>query len=152
MTPREKFLLKTKRMPNGCLEWQGFCHRGYGRTRIGGGSRRAHRAAWELFVGPIPEGSNVLHRCDNPPCVDHQHLFLGTQIANIEDRVEKGRSKGAAGERHGRARLTDDEVQALRSSTETNSEAAMRLGISYHTVWDIRRGRSWRHLGDHHAD
>lgn len=75
-----------------CVEWEGARHpQGYGRTWVDGKSRRAHRVAWEETNGPIPEGMWVLHKCDNPPCVNIDHLFLGTAKDNAQDTVQKGR-------------------------------------------------------------
>jgi len=75
-----------------CIEWTGARHRfGYGDLRIGGKLYRAHRLAWEREHGPIPAGMSVLHRCDNPPCYNVDHLFLGTQADNNRDMAAKGR-------------------------------------------------------------
>ena len=80
---------------SGCHLWIGATTGGgYGHTRIGGKNMRAHRAVWELTHGPIPDGLWVLHRCDNPACVNPLHLFLGTHIDNMRDVVSKGRHVG----------------------------------------------------------
>ena len=77
---------------SGCHLWIGaVAGWGYGSTRIGGKNMRAHRAVWELTNGPIPHGLWVLHRCDNPLCVNPTHLFLGTHTDNMRDAVHKGR-------------------------------------------------------------
>ena len=77
----------------GCWEWTAGTNRaGYGQIRDGEYSRRAHRLSWELKFGPIPDGLNVLHRCDTPPCIRPGHLFLGTQTENMRDMYKKGRS------------------------------------------------------------
>lgn len=101
-----RFYGKTKRNDTtGCLEWT--AHRnpdGYGRFGVGAGRvALAHRVAWTLAHGEIPEGVCVLHHCDNPPCVEAGpgHLFLGSQADNVADRDAKGRHKSASGERHG---------------------------------------------------
>ena len=77
----------------GCHIWQGSRHmkQQYGQIRKGGKLVYAHRVSYERQHGPIPYGMNVLHRCDNPPCVNPDHLFLGTQLDNIRDRDAKGR-------------------------------------------------------------
>ncbi len=85
-----------------CWEWQGNRTSGkwnYGIVSLGhrGERMRAHRFAWELAHGSIPEGMSVLHHCDNPPCVRHDHLFLGTQADNLEDMDAKGRRHNAHG-------------------------------------------------------
>lgn len=91
---RERFLIKTKRMPNGCLEWIGTIGReGYGQTSRDGRKYSTHRLAWELANGPIPHGFVVCHKCDNRRCVDISHLFVGTQGDNIRDAWSKGRGR-----------------------------------------------------------
>ena len=79
-----------------CIEWQGARNEkrgGYGVRRFRGRQWRAHRAAWVEAYGEIPEGMLVLHRCDNPPCVNVEHLFLGTQADNLADMTTKGRRR-----------------------------------------------------------
>lgn len=92
-TPEVRLLRSLTRSPaNGCLEWSGVTNRrGYGRLQVQGRMVLTHRLAWELANGSIPEGMNVLHRCDNPPCCDPEHLFLGTQKDNVADMIAKGR-------------------------------------------------------------
>jgi hypothetical protein len=78
--------------PGECWIWyEGRRHHGYG--RIGSLQEGAHRVAWELTNGPIPDGLDVLHKCDNPPCVNPDHLFLGDQEANMNDMAAKGRAR-----------------------------------------------------------
>jgi len=95
ITPEERFWLKVnKNGPNGCWEWTGSKRdktRGYGGHWDGTKGVRAHRFAWELHHGKVTTGLRVLHRCDNPGCVNPSHLFLGTDLANVQDRDEKGR-------------------------------------------------------------
>lgn len=80
-------------MDSECIEWTGYrLPSGYGQTRVKGrGLQRAHRVAWEEVHGPIPEGMYVCHRCDNPPCVNVDHLFLGTPVDNATDMTSKER-------------------------------------------------------------
>lgn len=93
-------------VPDGCEPWTG-CRSaaGYGIIQREGRTMRAHRVAWALAYGPIPDGLNVLHRCDNPPCCNPTHLWLGTHADNMRDRGAKGRT--ASGDRSG-ARLHPD--------------------------------------------
>jgi len=79
-----------------CWEWQRTCNDdGYGQLRVAGRMVYAHRLAFELGVGPVPSGMKVLHRCDNPACINPKHLFAGTQSDNMRDCFLKGRSRGA---------------------------------------------------------
>ena len=78
--------------PSGCWEWTGSKNdKGYGRVYADRDEKRAHRAMWEQAHGPVPDGLWVLHRCDNPPCVNPDHLFLGTPLDNVRDMMAKGR-------------------------------------------------------------
>lgn len=91
--------LAEKLVPNedGCLVWTGYrCPKGYGKIRRGGrgtSSAGAHRVAYELTNGTVPDGLYVCHRCDNPPCCNPAHLFLGTPNDNVQDCIQKGRRK-----------------------------------------------------------
>ena len=95
MTVTERLAAGLERKPNGCLEWTKSTNRnGYGLIGFDGKCRLAHRVAWELANGPIPDGLNVLHHCDNPPCCDTEKcLFLGTQADNVADMEAKGRGR-----------------------------------------------------------
>ena len=85
-----------------CIEWGGarFVDGGYGKLtkleQARTGQAYAHRWAWEKFNGPIPKDGNVLHRCDNPPCINPEHLFLGTSLDNHRDMIAKGRQNNQA--------------------------------------------------------
>lgn len=92
---RERFESRLLETTSGCLEWTGSRNAdGYGSATRGRSSALAHRLAWELAYGPIPQGRLVCHRCDNPPCCNPEHLFLGTQSDNMRDMAAKGRSSG----------------------------------------------------------
>lgn len=126
---------------------------GYGRVRALG-EERAHRVAWIVANGRgVPPGMFVLHRCDNPPCCNPDHLFLGTQLDNIVDRVVKGRSGGGAniGESNPNSKLQAAQVIEMRSlykAGETKLQLARRFGISRPTVSLIILRRRWGHVPD----
>jgi hypothetical protein len=116
---KKRFWSKVKkRGPDECWEWQASTNRGYGQLSRGHGKApyRAHRLSWQLHFGKIPKGMCVLHRCDNPLCVNPNHLFLGTQADNMHDKVQKGRigSTGLPGEANPMSLLTWDQVKEIR--------------------------------------
>jgi hypothetical protein len=134
----------------GCWEWPGTRNpKGYG--YVSGGFYRmfAHRAAWELAFGPIPKDLCVLHRCDNPPCVRPDHLWLGTIADNNADMAAKGRASRKPrqfGEQHHAALITAADVHHIRESSARGIDLAMQFGISPSTISAIRHRRKWRHL------
>lgn len=105
-----------------------------------------HRWVSEQIDGPLPPGICVLHRCDNPPCFRYDHLFRGTKADNNADAAAKGRMHGPGlrGETHGRARLTWEDVRAIRASSEPFSELAVRYRVGKTTIAHIRAGRTWK--------
>jgi hypothetical protein len=139
-TIEEKFDQRVDRTGS-CWVWTGGLNsNGYGTLkRPGGKPRYAHRYSWERENGPIPDGLNVLHKCDNPPCVRPDHLFLGTQKVNGEDMAGKWRSTW--GERNAQARLTDAQAVAVANDWRSTREVAEQYGISRSTVSKIRLGR-----------
>ncbi len=109
--------------------------------------RQAHRAAYRLMIGPIPNGAVVRHRCDTPLCVNPAHLLLGTQAQNMGDAVERDRvSRGA---HHGNAKLTDAQAREILVSTDTALRLSKRYGVHPDLVRMIQRGARWAHLDAH---
>lgn len=127
----------------------------YGRAWVDGEYEGAHRWAYRLFIGSIPEGLYVLHRCDTPSCVNPRHLFLGTALDNNRDRARKGRNAVPAahlhpetvrGERNGRALIKEDVARGILQARGSRASVASRFGVSLHIVKSIRGRRTWRHL------
>lgn len=126
-----------------CWIWKGVIgNTGYGSLRVKDKNNSTHRLSWELFHGPIPNGLFVLHTCDNKRCVNPQHLFLGTQLANRRDSITKGRSrKGAI--------LTEDLVAALRREARgkrrfTYTGIGRQLGASSTIIRNAVIGKKWQ--------
>jgi hypothetical protein len=131
---------------NGCWLWQGSRNnKGYGKLSHGG-ETYAHRHSFSLAKGPIPEGMEVCHRCDTPACVNPDHLFLGTHIENMRDSVRKGRARQwrASGFASSRAKLTPEQVEHIRTSTELGYVIAERLGVNKLTVYRCRNGETYK--------
>lgn len=130
----------------GCWTWPGWRDQdGYGRLNFDGRRYYAHRLAWALAVGTVPHGMFVLHRCDNPPCCNPGHLFLGTHRDNMADQVAKKRS--LFGERNPRAKLTAaqvDEIRALLAERRLSQrEIGIRFGVTQSAVSLIALGKKW---------
>lgn len=136
--------------PNsGCWIWLGYIGpNGYGELRADGRTRRAHRISYEIFNGPIPSGLVVRHRCDNPPCVNPDHLVIGSMKDNTQDMLRRGRhhTTPRLGEDHHKAILTEEDVRSIRRSAERHCDLARHYGVDGCTILDIRKGRTWRHV------
>lgn len=91
---KEYLMQRCVKTDNGCMEWKlSVTNKGYGRLRDGNKMKRAHRESYKVFVGNIPNGMFVCHKCDNPKCINPDHLFLGTSYDNMRDMVAKGRNR-----------------------------------------------------------
>jgi len=136
---------------DGCWLWTaGTDKYGYGLFYAGEGMRLAHRLSWVMAKGEIPEGLCVLHRCDVPSCVRPGHLFLGTQAENNRDMRDKGREFRPIGERHGKAKLTEDDVREIRRTYAAGGISYRELGLIYgvckENVYAVVRRKSWVHV------
>lgn len=133
---------------SGCREWTGSCDsKGYGRFNVDNIPVPAHRVAWVIARGPIPDGLCVCHRCDNPPCVAEGCLFLGTQADNLADMRAKARE--ARGERNGAAKMTAQQVLEIRRRyAQGESQASLRreFGLTPNPMHAIVHRRTWRHV------
>lgn len=150
-----RFLQKVRRGGDDeCWLWAGFRNKG-GYGKLGGRRREkhfAHRVAWETWVGLIPGGVCVLHHCDNPPCCNPKHLFIGSQADNMKDMAKKGRRLGLGGlpgVTNPNAKLTEQEVAAVRGllleGKLTHREIGVMLGVSRAAISHISCGNTWKH-------
>ena len=144
----EKFWSKVKIGPD-CWEWTGAHNpEGYGGVYHNGKYVKAHRYAWELTFGVIPDGMCICHRCDNPPCVKPEHLFLGTKRDNLLDSYHKGRPHQGfsllRGENHTQAKLTLDQVKSIRISQKSSKELSNEFSVSAREISHIQNGLRWR--------
>lgn len=143
-----------KRGPDDCWEWQAYRDKdGYGHIRNGernNADESAHRLSYELANGPIPSGMLVCHKCDNPPCVNPTHLFLGTSTDNMQDCSAKGRKPGAQGETFYSTKLTNEKVVAIRqryaAGGVTMYELAAEYGVTAGHICAIIHRKAWTHI------
>lgn len=139
----------------GCWNWVGASGAGYGRLTIGSlkdGTRKlgsAHRVSYEIFVGAIPAGLFICHKCDNRKCFNPDHLFAGSQQDNIRDAVQKGRFHPPVyrGDGHPCAKLTPAEILEIRTSRLTARELAEKFRMSESHMRNLKRGLAWACLG-----
>ena len=137
-----------------CWEWLDYKQdAGYGRFWFEGKNHLAHRMAYQLTVGEIPKGDGyhgtcVLHRCDNPSCVNPNHLFLGTQADNLRDAANKRRCivPSSVGTANNHAKLTEYKVLKIRKSSGTLKEIAAKFGVSLSLISLIKNNKLWNHI------
>lgn len=148
-----KKLFRGLRRPYGsqCLEWQGLkTASNYGILHYSKAHFVTHRVAYAIHNQEDPGDLFVCHHCDNPPCCNPDHLFLGTSADNVRDMVNKGRAARQQGEAHGRARLTEQDIKKIRSEYKdpklTAKKIASKYGINHWYVYDIVRGKRWHHV------
>ena len=139
ITEQQAFEAKIQKIDK-CWVWKGTKNEyGYGIFMIAGGKTvRAHRYAYALYVGQIPDGKIIMHKCDNPPCVNPDHLQIGTTAENNLDAAIKRRHN--YGTDHWNGRLTDDDVAIIRASTEKQSVLALRFGVHQSHISKIKSG------------
>ena len=154
-TVEERFWRRVEKT-SGCWIWRGGVHSGgYGFMR-GEGGRNApnvtvHRLSYEMHHGPIPDGLVVMHACDNPLCVNPDHLSVGTHKDNTQDMIAKGRAANnklpvSVGADNGRALLTESKVRYIRASTASHASLARRFGVSATCIASVRNRQTWSHV------
>lgn len=155
-TLADRFWSKVKmRGLNECWEWQAVKreNNGYGLFGVEGTMLYAHRVAWSLMNGKIPDGMYVLHKCDNRSCCNPNHLFLGTHQDNMSDMVNKGRQSRISrpGAMNPNAKLTESQVIEIRSKYKlggtTLKKLASEYGVSFSNISRVIRGQHWANIG-----
>ena len=144
---RERFFKYVQKTPT-CWLWTGSKDRkGYGRLTINDKPHLASRISWTLHYGDIPIGKHILHHCDNPQCVNPEHLFMGTPKDNVADMWAKGRGNPGHvyGEKHWASKITMKIADEIRNSELSQNKLAKIYGISSSSVWAIKSGKTWRH-------
>lgn len=151
-----------------CWLWNGsHSAAGYGRLSMERKWYYAHRVAWEISNGPIPDGLLVCHSCDNPGCVRPDHLFLGTDADNIHDMISKGRAANGPrprgdehwtriypdrvrrGRANGKAKLTPNKVREIRTAYRngaSQTSLSREYGVKQSTIWQVLAGKTWKHV------
>lgn len=155
-SPVDERFWRQVRKTSGCWEWMGKAKdpRGYGQIGLGGkGAKQelVHRFSYQLHKGPIPEGLVVMHACDNPRCVNPDHLSVGTPSENIRDAVRKGRWKAIPplhiGEKQHSSKLTAEKVLYMRANPQIpTKQFCEEYGCAPSSIRKARAGLSWKHL------
>ena len=150
----EKLKLNSIENENGCWIWQGSkSNHGYGSVSVSRGKTMlVHRLAFKLWCGELPDYLFVCHHCDEPLCVNPNHLFLGTNQDNIDDKIFKGRAYTGIhkGERNENSVLTEYKVKEIKKllmkGSQSQSEIAKAFGVSKQCITDIKLDRVWKHI------
>ena len=152
---KTRLMSKAKEDDNGCWVWQPYKDKdGYGKIDLKINGIRscigAHRVSYATFIGAIPEGVNVLHHCDNPACINPEHLFLGTQKDNMEDMYAKGRENYLVGESCSWSKLAENKVKVIRATCKytnlTNKEIGEIFNVKSGTISAVNNRRRWKHV------
>ena len=158
-TVEQRFMDKVHKHESGCWHWTGhITTSGYGAILVNGKKTKAHRVSYELFVGPIVDvegadyrGTCVIHKCDNPLCVNPDHLLLGSHKTNMEDKAQKCRvvSHPRIGDQHQNAKLRSSDIPKIRSLRESGfsfNKIAKQFGVNPVTIFSVIKGATWSHI------
>lgn len=142
-------LMKRLDRTGSCWLWMGALNSdGYGTINVNGSSKLTHRVAYTLFCGSIPDGKEVCHTCDTPACCNPNHLFLGETLDNMQDMAMKARS--CFGERHPKAKLTEEQVLEARrlhsAGLQTASSLGRMFGVAEQTISALLKRRTWKRI------
>lgn len=142
----EKYVIRQ----NGCWNWRSFKDKnGYGEMAYQKTTNKAHRISWMIYNGSIPDGMYVLHKCDNPPCSNPDHLFLGDAGDNRRDCRDKGRMPIRRGEKSNFCKLKEEQVKEIKKLLTdglSQYEIGRKFNVSRGAICDIKRGRNWKHV------
>lgn len=150
-TTEQRFSEKYDVMENGCWQWHG-ADKDYPKFWNGAGYVRCNRFSLEVKLGrPLAEGEQSLHTCDNPRCVNPEHLFVGNVVENMRDRSVKGRGNHPRGAANKKTKLTDEQAREIRrkyAGGKSQDSLAAEYGISQSTISSLVRRETWNHLTD----
>lgn len=144
-----------KRNKDECWNWLAAkTTAGYGEYRVNGKVWYTHRYSWFLESGEIPDNLFVLHRCDNPSCVNPKHLFLGTHLDNLKDMRQKGRGSGPKGDKNASAKLCEADIVEIRklfSQGNSRASIARQFKVAWHSINKVLNGKRWKWVKENHA-
>lgn len=146
---KTRFYQKFKKT-NSCWIWTGMMNKDYGSFWFNNkiGAIIASRASWLIHIGDIPNGKVICHKCDNPSCVNPDHLFLGSYLDNNRDKIKKSRDK--RGSKISNSKLNETDIPKIRKMREkglTYREISEIFGVCQYTIYSIIKGWTWDHVG-----
>jgi hypothetical protein len=145
---KKSFFQRVVKKEDGCHEWTGAkCEKGYGMFSVAGKKMRAHRAAWFFEHNQyVPDNLLACHKCDNPSCVNPDHLFLGTNKQNSDDKFSKGREFYHRGEKAASSKLKEKDVIFILTKNFSTRDLSKKFGVCESTIRAIKRRENWKHI------
>lgn len=145
----QRFMSKVSKDPCGCWIWKASKNKdGYGQFSVKNKVLSAHRFSYEIHKGPVSKGLSVCHSCDNPSCVNPDHLWIGTHKDNMKDCWQKNRGKTifGIGQKNVKAKLTEENAQEIKNSDLKYLELAEKFNVTRETISKIKRNKRWAHI------